>query len=250
MQIVKRTDHDVEINLLGVLQLFWHRSWVIIFACLLGAAMVFAGLWLFVTPEYTASITLYVNNSASNDNTSITQSDLSASAKLVDTYSAIISSSTVLEQVIQQAGLENITAEDLDDMLSISAVNETEVFTVSISHEDPGAAALVANTIADVAPEQIADIVEGSSVKVIAYAKIPSEISSPSYLKLTIVGAVIGFVVSCAFILVRELVDSTLKSEADLEGFGLPVLCVMPEFDLAGKMDGYGYAAGKRGGKK
>lgn len=252
MQIVKRTEDDVEINILGVLQLFWSKIWTILFTCVLCALLVFGSLYVFVSPKYTAYVTLYVNNSITNDTQSITQSDLTASAKLVDTYSAIISSSTMLEEVIQQAGVD-LEAKQLKGMISTAAVNETEVFTVSVEDVNPGQAALIANTIADVAPDWIANIVEGSSVKVIAYAEIPTAPSSPNYRSLTLLGGMIGLLISCGVILARELMDTTVKSEADLESFHLPVLCVMPEFDLAGKLDSYGYgyhAAAKSGGKR
>lgn len=255
VQIVKRTDENVEINLVGVLQLFWNKIWIILFACVACMVVVFAGLHLFVTPKYTAFITLYVNNNINQDTTSITQSDLTASAKLVDTYSAIISSSTMLDEVVHQANVQ-LDGKELKDMISTKSVNDTEVFTVSVEDTDPGQAALLANTIADVAPAQIAEIVEGSSVKVIARAEIPTEISSPSYLKFTALGGILGILISCAMILIRELTDTSIKSEGDLEMWNIPVLCVIPEFDQAQKETGYGYgyasagSARKSGGKR
>lgn len=252
MQIVKRTEDDVEINLLGVVQLLWGKIWTILFCGLFCAVLVFGCLRAFVTPKYTAVVKMYVNNSDSSDTTSITQSDLTASAKLVDTYAAIISSNTVLTQVLEEAGVDGISPGALESMISTASVNDTEVFVVSVEDSNPGRAALLANTIAEVAPVSIAEIVEGSSVKVVDTAEIPTEISSPHYKQLTLLGGGIGFLLSCIVILIRELMDTSVKSEADLDAFKVPVLCVMPEFDLANKMDryGYGYGTGKNGGKE
>ena len=246
MQIVKRTGENVEVNLVGVLQMLWKKLWAILFIGVLCMVVTFVGLYLFVTPKYTAYVTLYVNNNVNQDTTSITQGDLTASAKLVDTYSAIISSSTMLDEVVRQANVP-LDGKELQDMLSIKSVNDTEVFTVAVEDVDPGQAALLANTIADVAPAQIAEIVEGSSVKVIARAEMPTESSFPSYLKLTALGGVLGVLISCAIILIRELADSSIKSEDDLEAWNIPVLCVIPEFDLAQKETGYGYGYASTG---
>ncbi|MGN0294242.1 MAG: YveK family protein [Lachnospiraceae bacterium] len=191
-----------------------------------------------ITPKYTASTTLYVNNTTGTDaTTTITSSDLSASAKLVDTYAAIISSKTVLEQVKDRSEVD-IDTGALESMISVSAINGTEVFNVSAETVNPKEAAGIANAIADIAPDQISEIVDGSSVKVVDYADIPT--------KITLIGVFISFMISVIFILTRELLDTSIKSEADLETWELPILGVMPEFTAAAKMDNYGYQYGKR----
>lgn len=246
MQIIKRTQDEVQVNLLGVVALLWKKVIVILFACLLGSVLAFAGTYFLVTPKYTANITLYVNNTSTSDaTTTITSSDLTASAKLVDTYAAIISSKTVLNQVREEAGVD-IEVSTLASMISTSSINATEVFRVSVESSDPKEAARIANAIAEIAPEQISEIVDGSSVKVVDRADIPTAISSPDYAKYAIAGAVVGFIISVAVILIRELLDTTIKTEADLEGWGLPILGVVPEFTSAAKRNSYGYQHGKR----
>lgn len=246
VQLVKKTKENIEINLSHVLLLFWKKRLIILLSCLLCMGVVFAGLNLFVTPKYTAFITLYVNNNINQDTTSITQGDLTASAKLVDTCSAIISSSTMLDEVVREAHVP-WDRNQLKERISTQSVNDTEVFTVSVEDTDPRQAALLANTIADVAPAQIAEIVEGSSVKVIARAEIPTEISSPNYLKFTVLGGILGILMSCALLLIRELTDTSIQSEGDLELWNVPVLSVIPEFDQAQKELGYGYGYASAG---
>lgn len=246
MQIIKRTQDEMQVNLLGLLALLWKKVVVILFVCLLGGVLAFGSTYFLIAPKYTASITLYVNNTIGTDAaTTITSSDLSASAKLVDTYAAIISSKTVLNQVKEEAGI-NIEASSLASMISAVSINNTEVFRVAVQAEDPKVAANIANAIAEVAPEQIAQIVDGSSVKVVDRADIPTKASSPNYSKYTMIGVALGFVISVAIIIIKELLDTSIKSEADLEGWGLPVLSVMPEFTAAAKLNNYGYQYGKR----
>lgn len=246
MQIIKRTKNEVQVNVLGILLLLWKNAVNILLICLLGGMLVLGGTILLITPKYTASITLYVNNTTGADSTTtITSSDLSASAKLVDTYAAIISSKTVLEQVRDRAEVD-IDAGALESMISVSSINGTEVFNVSAETVNPKEAAGIANAIADIAPDQISEIVDGSSVKVVDYADIPTKISSPNYILVTLIGVFISFMISVIFILTRELLDTSIKSEADLEAWELPILGVMPEFTAAAKMDNYGYQYGKR----
>lgn len=252
MQIIKRTPTEVHINLLGVVQLLWKKIWVIAFCAILLCACSYIGAKVLITPQYATYITLYVNNSAVADmNTSITTSDLTASAKLVDTYAAIISSDSVLSDVAEQMG-GDLTPEELKDQLSVSAVNNTEVFQVQVTDTDPTRAAEIANLIADMIPDKFGEIVDGSSTKVIDYAKVPTTIDSPNYKRYAVIGAILGMLISAAMILVRELLDTRIKSTADLDGWDIPIIGVIPEFASAEKRaaHGYGYAQQRSRGKR
>ncbi len=253
MSIVSQTKEEVVIDLMALIRLLIRKLHIIVLSTLVVGILFYACSLFLMTPMYEAHTTLYVNNSTSQDtSTAITTSDLTASAQLVDTYSAIISSNTVLSLVIEEADVD-MTEEELLEQITISAVNDTEVFTVSVLNADPKTAARIANGIATIVPDQISEIVEGSSVKVVDYARIPTEIASPNYTLWAMLGMMLGFVVSVAVIVVRALLDRTIKSESDFERWTLPILGTVPDLEQAHKTDtyGYGYAAarGLRGKK-
>ena len=219
-------------------------KWIIL-STLVFAGIVFVATYFLVTPLYRASATLYVNNSAgSKDSASISNADLTASAKLVDTYAAIIKSNAIIDKVVSELG-EDVTSEYIKNHLSAKSVNNTEVFTVSVTHDNPKTAVKIVNLIAEIAPSQISEIVEGSSTKIIDYPKMPTGIDSPSYKKNILLGGMFGFILACAIIIIRSLMDNTIKSAADLEYWGLPVLGVIPDFATAHKGASYGYGGRK-----
>lgn len=249
MNVVQKENDEVAIDILEVGKLMLSNALVIFLCTLMCGLLTYAGVYFFVTPQYEASITMYVNNRATAESsTTVTQSDLNASAQLVDTYSAIITSKSVLREVIEAADVE-LTVEDLQGVISTSAVNNTEVFEVTVLSEDPKAAARIANAVASIAPEQISQIVEGSSVKVVDYADIPDEIAKPSYKKLVAVGMLLGFLASMAIIFIRELLDTSVKSEADFSQWNYPILSTIPDLDEGHKSrrNGYGYGYGSYG---
>lgn len=237
MNIIRRMpDGNTEINILAVFRLLWRKILIIIIACVVGGGLFWVGSHLLLTPRYTAATTMYVNNSAASDSTgAVSQSDLTASARLVDTYSAIISSDVVMGMVAEEIG-GNITVDELKDKISVAAVNDTEVFTVSVTDEDPERAAEIANIIADEIPAYITDIVEGSSTKILGYATVPESRSYPSYSRFLIIGVAIGLIASAAYIIIREVMDRRIKSESDLDNWeDIPVLGVVPELSSANK---------------
>ncbi len=187
-----------------------------------------------VVPEYESSVSLYVNNETGNNADKILNSDITASQMLVDTYVIIIKSNTVLNEVCEQLeerGITGYTADILRKKVTAGATNETEIFDVTVRDTNPENTYIIANVIADVAPPIIKDFVEASSVKVIDYATAGIRVS-PNIQRNTLVGFLIGLVLSCAYVVLREMFDMRIKTEDDLtKMFDLPILGIIPDID-------------------
>ena len=96
-EINSRQEVESEIDLQELLFSYLHHWWVIAVCVLAMVGVVLAYTNLFITPIYTASVTIYVNNSINPGNVEyVTSGDLSVSQKLVNTYVNIIKSDTVL----------------------------------------------------------------------------------------------------------------------------------------------------------
>ena len=145
-------------------------------------------------------------------------------------------------------GTISVENDELQDQITTSSLNDTEVFRVFVQNPDPRAAARIANAIAEVAPDQIADIVEGSSVKIVDYAEIPTKIASPNYRRNAVIGMMMGMVLSAAVIVFRAMLDTSIRSEADFSQWEYPILSTIPDLDEARKKKnrGYGYGYDQR----
>ncbi len=234
-----------------LLKAVWHNVWAVILATLVGAVAAFAYVTLAVTPLYQSKVLMYVNNSSfsvSTASVSISSGDISASQSLVATYAVIMNTRTVLDQVADEAGL-NYSYAQLSSMISTSSVDDTEVFQVVVTSSNPEEAALIANTIAEVFPDVVSDIVEGSSAKVVDYAVVPTTKSSPSVTRYTMMGALIGFILSVAVIVVLELMDTLIHDEDYLitNYKNIPVLASIPDMDSTGSSSKGGYYGGYYG---
>ena len=225
----------IEIDLLALARAVWKRIWAVIAAVLVGAAAAFSYAEFFITPLYEAKAMLYVNNSSisvGSTSFSISSGDLTAAQSLVQTYIVILKSRQSLEAVIEQP----YTYEQLASMVSASAVNETEIFEVTVTDADPEEAELIANTIADILPDKIAEIVEGSSVRIVDYAVVPAYPVSPSVTKYTLIGFLLGGVLSVGVIVLMELLNESIRSEDYLiQTYNLPILAVVPAMTASGK---------------
>ena len=173
-EAVPKNNDTVEIDLIKLFMAYLHKWWLILLCALVvgGGALLYT--MKFITPLYQASITIYVNNVRSGERIDyISGSNLQASQQLVSTYANIIQSDTVLSKVIEEAGV-NYSPAQMRSLLSTKQVGGTELFNVYVTHSDPKMAAYLVNTVASVAPAEIETFVEGSSTKIIDYAKVPA----------------------------------------------------------------------------
>lgn len=228
------------VDLGKIFRLVIKNIWVIALCAILVSGIALGYVAAFVTPTYQAEISMYINNS-SNKNGVVNASDLSVALKLVTTYVNIVKSDSVLDQVIDELGLD-LSAAAVRGMLTAEAVDETEMFRVQITHKDPVMAAEIANTIGKIAPKKITEIIDGSSAKIVDMAKVPEKRSSPNYVRTMIVGFFLGAVLSAVFVVTRDFMDVRIKGEEDLaEISDAPVLGIIPDLNPDAKHRGMGY---------
>lgn len=253
----RKQNEEQEIDLLALFKAYWRNALLIILVALLAAGAVFAGTLFFVEPAYDATASIYVNNSSFTfgaTSFSISSSELSASNSLVNTYIYILQSRTTLEDVIAKAGL-SYNFEQLSGMITAKAIAGTAAFDVTVRSKSPTESEIIANTIAQVLPDRIAEIVDGSSVRIVDYAIVPAHRAAPSYTKNTAIGFLIGAVLAAAVITIRFLIheqnDEVIHSSDELKELypDIKVLALIPDMRLSEKK-GYYYSSYYGEGKK
>ena len=187
---------------------------------------------LFIQKQYSASAIIIVNNKA-NDKTTVNTTEINAAQDLVEVYSIIIKSDTVLMQVIEDLQL-NMTYEQLNSKISVSAVNSTQVMKITMTHPNAEFAQKVVEKLVEVAPPIIADKVEAGSVKVISASSISNSGKpvSPSLRRNALIGALAGLVLVLLIIFLKEMLNNTFKTEDDiLNTLNVPLIGIIPEVD-------------------
>lgn len=227
-------NNTIEIDLLELFTVFLQKWWIIILSAVGTGIVAFLFTYLFIVPTYSANVLMYVNNSSvsiGSASVSITSGDILAAKTLVSTYGVVLNTRLTLEEVIEKTGID-YTYEELKEMITSQAVNNTEVFSVTVESHDPEEACLIANTIADVLPQKIAKVVEGSSVRVVDLAVVPTHRSSPSYSRSIVIGMLLGIIASAGVICLGYVFNDKLMSEQWLlENWKdeIPLLSVIPD---------------------
>lgn len=230
-----------EIDLLQMASALVKKWWVIAVATVLAGIIAFGYTRLGITPKYEATAMFYVNNSSISGKISL--GDLNMARDCVASCGVILGTRLTLEEVIREGNF-NYTCEQLGKMIDSQAVNGTEIFSVTVTSTDPQEACDIANTIASVLPQKVADAMDGVKVKVIDYAVVPQAKSSPSTPKNTVLGMLVGFVLSAGVIILLEMFNDTINSEEWLVttyGDEIPLLSVVPDVNAKSDRRYYKY---------
>ena len=228
---------ETEIDLVQIFRALLHRLWLLILVTVVFAALGVAATWLFITPKYSTTFTSYVNNHNSTDVlTSLNSGDLSARATLANTTAKIATSTTVLEKVARETGVER------EDMQVSSSVDSSSgILTVRVIMADQTKVLPCAQNLASVLTEETARIIEGSSLQIIDSPREPSGRYSPSYSRNALLAGLIGLVICAIIVIVLELTDDTLKDVSELEAtYNVPVIGSIPDMSGTSRKSGYG----------
>lgn len=234
-----------EVSFTDVLKKLISGWWLIAAAVFVAALLALLYAKFLVKPTYQACFTAYVNNKQSKQaNDELTNSDILASQELVETYSKVLKGNKVLMKAAERLGEEydlKYTYKDLSEMVSTQPQDGTEIITVLVTAGSSKEAYRVCSAIEEISPECMADIIEGSSMKIVDTTQEPDMRHSPSYTKYTVIGAIIGALAAVSFILIRMFLDDKVSDESELEKrYTIPVVGVIPDMSKTSP-DGYGY---------
>ena len=188
-----------------------------------------------LSPQYEASAMLIVNSREDQTaQTTITNDQITSATKLVDTYSVILTSDTVLDKAIADLGL-TLDYEELLDKVTVESVNGTQVMKISVQDEDPVLAQRIVANIVEQAPKIIIQTVKAGSVEVISQAKTAEEPVSPKKVMNTAIAGILGLVLALGFVLLRNVMNNKFMTDDDIsKKLGLTVLGVIPQIDIKG----------------
>ncbi len=241
-------NEEMEIDLHRLIHALRNRSFLIGIVAVVCAVATFLGTYFFITPQYQSAAMFYVNNNAlslGEASLSISSADISASRGLVKSYIVILNTRETLSDVIAYSGVDR-TVDQVKNMIAAEPVDSTEIFQVVVTSPDPQEAQTIAGAVAYILPKRISSIIEGSSAKIVDSAVVPSTPSSPSYIRNTIAGFAIGLVLATAWVILRALMDTTIRSEEDItQNCRNPVLAAIPDMEVPSK-GGSDYGYGKK----
>ena len=225
---VQKQENVEEIDLLEIFFALVHNWRVLLLGTLIGAFVFGLVHVLFIKPAYQANTELYIT---SNDSV-ISLQDLQIGTAIAEDYRFIITSRSVLNKVIEDLQLD-LNYDQLKAMINVTNPNGTHIIRTSVKTGDLELSRDIANKLLSVSIERIYQVVGASEPSVIDYSEASAvEDVSPSFRKFLLIGTLIGFLVVAVIVIVRVIMNSTLRTEEDIEKYlNLTVLAAIPYYD-------------------
>lgn len=233
MENVEREEKTIDLKTLLLCLL--DRVWLIILVSVICAAAVGIYTKLAVDNKYTSTATMFVQNKdTAAEDSSISSSDVAASASLVKVCQKVFTSDSMIricQEELAKAGYV-FTEKEIQEMINIVSEDNNQVMTVNAVSESPEISQLVASVLVTNADSVYKEIVKIGSVQTISAATFPEEPSSPDLKKNMLLGFAAGFVLICAIVVIIEICDTKIKPSDNLmEMYGVPLIAEIMDFD-------------------
>lgn len=216
---------EIEIDLRELFYVLLGKIWIIILVTALGLGISAGYTTAFVKPVYSSTSWMYVL-SKSTSITSLT--DLQMGTSLTQDYQVFITSRPVVDQVIQELEL-NMTCGQLVNTISVENPTNSRFLKITVQHNDPYMAKTIVDKLSDISSECMGDIMETQGPNVLDYGHVAETPTSPSLMKNAAIGAVLGFVLSVACIIVIYLMNDAIQTTEDVEKYlGINTLGLIP----------------------
>ncbi len=225
---MEQNNNDViEIDLREIFAVLMHWWWAILLTAIIIGAAAFGVSRFVITPTY-ESTTRIVILSKQNNNTNLTYSDLQLGSQLTKDYAELITSRYVIEQVLATYELDE-SYENFVKNLEVVTPTDTRIIDITMTDPDRYRAKALVDEIRNVAAVRIKEVMDIEAVNLVDEGNLPSKPSNPSVPKWTVIGAVLGAFAAAALILLRYLLDDTIKSSEDIERYlHLSTLALIP----------------------
>lgn len=214
------------------------RKWyLMVIACILGAAIAFSYANFFVTPLYRAKSTMLVDL-RTNSKEDLSYERVTIAEKYLQTFASIIKTNTVLEPVVEKLDIDE-SPSALASKIGVTAVEDTLLIKINIDYPDKDQALAIIEAIDEIAPKIINEKIAGGQVFEIETPSVSTTPVSPDVWKYTSVGVILSLVVSAGLILLTAIINNKVRSTEDLKRvLDMPLLGVIPVFGTETKNKG------------
>ncbi len=179
-------------------------------------------------PMYEAETQLLINQKNVNQEVNFYQA-IETDLQLINTYTVIIQSPVILQQVIKDLNL-NITEEELTNKITVHNVSESKVITIKVRDKSHYQAVQIANSIGKVVKVEVPNLMSIDNINILSLAKYqdtPIPISPNIPLNIAI-AITFGIFLGVGIAFLREYFDTSIKNEKELEELlELPIIGVV-----------------------
>lgn len=219
-------NEEMVIDLLEIFVALKRKIFVILATGLLCGCLACGYTMIFMEPTYTSKSTMLT---ISKETTLTSMADLQLGTQLTSDYKILITSTPVLEQVIENLKL-NISPGGLRGQIAVNNPSGTRILELSVTNENPEMAKKIADELAAVSSAYVGDKMEVIPPKIIEEGEIPSYKSGPNVKKNAMMGLLAGLLLAAGVVCLFVVLNDSIKTEDDITKYlDIPTLASIPD---------------------
>ena len=223
---MQRRQNVEQIDLMEYGYVLLRKWWMIVLGGLIGAVLVGAYTMLMITPMYQSSATIYTIMSRTVEVANL--SNISIGNQLTGDFLLVARSRPVLARVIDDLDLKMSTGE-LKGCVNVTQPEDTHMLVVTATNPDPELAMKIANDLAEVMCERVAEVMDTDKPYILEEAIAAGSPISPNLVKNVEKGGLAGILIVSAIIILLYMLNETINTEEDIKRYlGLPTLGMIP----------------------
>lgn len=219
---------EEQISLREIVKILKNNSVLISLVTLFTIALAGVISFYVMSPVYQTSTQILVNQEQT-DASQFSNQNIEMDLQLINTYSDIIKSSVILEQVIEELGLD-LSVTELNEKITLSTNDNSQVVDIAVRDGNPITAVEIANATANIFETEIQELMNVNNVSILSPAVLsenPTPVAPNPFINMAVAAAA-GLLLGVGIAFLRAYMDTTVKDEQDIEDIlGIPVIGVV-----------------------
>ena len=221
-----------ELDLKEIFWIIWDKKKIVL--AITAILVLIAAIYSFIlqTPKYKSTTTVVLTMSEGENATAVTTTGVTLNQKLLGTYVDIVKRDMIIDKVIENLQIANLTSSQLKSDVTVSTKTDTYIIDITVSNENSEYAARIANEIGKVFSEEVSKMYKMNNIYILDSAKVNSTPYNVKPAKYIGIAFIAGIFISCAVIVIMNLFDTTVKSADEIEkALKVPVIAQLAFYD-------------------
>ena len=222
-------DEGMNISLEEYLIIIKERLWLIISITVLAVAIAGIFSFLVIKPTYQASTSIIVGKPQTTGKEITQYNDVMMYQNLVKTYSQI-AKSTLVAQGVYDKLQGKVPLDEIESAITVSTQTGTQILIISGKGKSPEEAYNITSAASEAFMDSAKKVFPtGGDIQAMDKAVLPKSPVSPNKKLNIAIAFFLGLMVSIGIVFLLEYLDSTIKTENDVEKYlQLPILGTIP----------------------
>ncbi len=227
-----QNNNDSAVKFRDLLYLFVSKLWIMILIAVVVGGSIFTFNFVTYKPEYKSTGSIYILRQDSDlDKASDYNSDFSLALSVVSDCTKLLTSRSVLNQVIEDNSLTYSYAE-LCSMISIVNPTNTRYLEISVVSDSPEKSKMIVDSICEIGKDQIVNVMGFNQVNIVDEGTMATSPSNSRFSYTVVIGALVAFLLTYILFALIYIFDDRISDPDIIENqLELSVLGMIPNMN-------------------